>query len=47
MLRCGVYNVWRSLMWIALFSIATAAAIGLTVAAMLVQPKTERQIAHF
>lgn len=34
-------------MWIALFSIATAAAIGLTVAALLVQPKTDRQTVHF
>jgi hypothetical protein len=34
-------------MWIALFSITTAAAIALTVAAMLVQPKNERGPAHF
>jgi hypothetical protein len=40
-------DIWSSLMWIALFSIATAAAIGLTVAAMLVQPKNDGEIAHF
>jgi hypothetical protein len=34
-------------MWIALFSITTAAAIALTVAAMLVQPKNERGPVRF
>lgn len=34
-------------MWLSLFSIATAAAIALSVAAMLVQSKTERETVRF